>query len=137
MDPRELRIGNIIEFRLWPDLSDWFGSITEVRETQAKMDIKGISTPLTAPWLECKPVPVTEGLLKAIGFTSEGYTEGCMGYGHFFSAFVLELHVGEWCWVFTDGGREFRRAIKYLHELQNLFFILGGEEFPINITDIQ
>jgi hypothetical protein len=83
------------------------------------------------------PIPLTPDLLKKCGFFSlTPFT-----YKHpLLSCFVLKcneeyeaaLHIGWWAYL-TDNNKNLLSCyeVNYLHQLQNLFFFLLGEELEI------
>jgi hypothetical protein len=79
-----------------------------------------------------KPIPITEEWLTRFGFESgNGRGRSKNFYYHNSSPFRVEMfeeHI-----LFKEHGnpRELR-AIKYAHQLQNLYFALTGEELDYN-----
>jgi hypothetical protein len=81
-------------------------------------------------------IPLTETWLKAFGFDNKEYKQGYIGIACGSIDFVLTYPkiMGEWqtefCWTFDS--HKFV-TIKYVHELQNLYFSLSqGKELEIN-----
>lgn len=81
-----------------------------------------------------RPIPLTEEILLRCGFVNKGY--GSLGYvfarslsccitksGDYFAFRVNTISV----------ANVFIREIKYLHELQNLYYAITGEELKINL----
>ena len=79
------------------------------------------------------PIPLTEEWLLKLGFDKE-YQKGYIGIDVCNSDFVLTepLKMGEWqtnyTFQFETGSVPKFKEIKYVHQLQNLFFCLCGEE---------
>ena len=79
------------------------------------------------------PIPLTEEWLLNFGFNKE-YQKGYIGIDVCNSDFVLTepLKMGEWqtnyTFQFETGSVPKFKEIKYVHQLQNLFFCLCGEE---------
>lgn len=76
-------------------------------------------------------VPLTPGILKAMGFIWKSTDEGpqCEMKGTDFVLFD-DGSVGVGGWVYSDFVHVGNSA-KFLHQLQNLFFALTGEELNI------
>ena len=79
------------------------------------------------------PIPLTEEWLLKFGFNKE-YKKGYIGIDVFNSDFVLTepLKMGEWqtnyTFQFETGSVPKFKEIKYVHQLQNIYFALTGEE---------
>ena len=79
------------------------------------------------------PIPLTEEWLLKFGFNKE-YKKGYIGIDVFNSDFVLTepLKMGEWqtnyTFQFETGSVPKFKEIEHVHQLQNLYFALTGEE---------
>ena len=79
------------------------------------------------------PIPLTEEWLLKFGFNKE-YQKGYIGIDVCNSDFVLTepLKMGEWqtnyTFQFETGSVPKFKEIKYVHQLQNIYFALTGEE---------
>ena len=79
------------------------------------------------------PIPLTEEILLNFGFNKE-YQKGYIGIDVCNSDFVLTepLKMGEWqtnyTFQFETGSIPKFKEIEYVHQLQNIFFSLCGEE---------
>lgn len=71
---------------------------------------------------QAAPIPLTEEWLMRLGF-EKGYSLWING------SFALEWGDFSKCWQFPAGER--RIDIKFIHQLQNLYFALTGEELTI------
>lgn len=118
MDARELRIGNLV---LDPEglVSKILSISTESNSTDGKYylenDYNGHPEDL-------RSIPLTEEWLLKFGF-SDGYTEFKKGW------FVICSEDGIFYFQFENYSVEFPDVkIKYVHQLQNLYFALTGEE---------
>lgn len=101
---------------------DKFGNISVI-EHDAKT--------ITLTTKEISPIPLTPELLKKIGFdTSENGTL----YIQVGNTTYLEYQDGHWS-VTPETWRgtliDFWGEVKYLHQLQNLYYSLSGEELKI------
>jgi hypothetical protein len=113
MKASELRIGNWLLFTDWP--AQGFRQMTGNDIGVCEKDPK---------WLDYffKPIPLTEEWLLKFGFDKGSY---------FFSkdGFEFYLNDGEnGNWYPLVGGSV---KIEYVHQLQNLYFALTGEELTI------
>ena len=73
-----------------------------------------------------KPIPITEDILLKLGFEKGFHRYGLENCGLKCHKSLKEKH-----WVISQGfGIQFTELteIQYLHQLQNLFFSLTGEE---------
>lgn len=118
MKATELRIGNYVH-----------SNLTKITYQVDVDDIKNINDdPVVA-----KPIPLTEQWLKDFGF--EMYDYGALKddfqiklfkYGHTtYHRNTIEMDgaKGNWCYI---------TKIMYVHQLQNLYFALTGEELTKN-----
>ena len=134
MEARELRIGNLfnpcdtksgvcvpnssIVWRV--GMIDKFGKIAVIEPEQHDTIYLTIN--------ECSPIPLTEDWLLKFGFVEKAkffYKEGfCIGY--LTTEDNLQI---EYC-IAGHGGWKVLE-LKYVHQLQNLYFFLTGEELKI------
>ena len=128
MKATELRIGNLIEYRIQDDLDDrkdWW-EVSKIDATDLCILESNID-------YDFRPIPLTEEWLLNFGFNKE-YQKGYIGIDVCNSDFVLTepLKMGEWqtnyTFQFETGSVPKFKEIKYVHQLQNLFFCLCGEE---------
>mgnify|MGYP003588169269 CR=1 FL=1 len=127
MNPRELRIGNLVLFngriaRVY-NLSDT-GATLEC-EGKTNTEINGIRRS-RANKDEIKPIHISEEWFKKFGFSkgdkSKYYKEWidccfciCQIYGDYY--------------IVPDNGKNYwETRIKYVHQLQNIYFILNEKE---------
>lgn len=121
MKANEFRIGNLV-------LMDGkeVGGISEIRSNHSKILYKGevngdISPRLSLiEFIRLEPIPLTEEWLVRFGFRKINTT--WFKLGNF--AVNISLDV-EW------GGNWMGVRLKYVHQLQNLYFALTGEELTI------
>ena len=74
------------------------------------------------------PIPLTPEILEKCGFESKGHST----YWHINPdlSYVFKIsHVGNGKWFSINATAN--KPIQYLHELQNLYFALTGEELEI------
>jgi hypothetical protein len=93
---------------------------------------------------EIEPIPVTEEMLKAIGFEDETVAGGPWVFWRYWDKdgrFKLDIHVGE---MLCNSDRKFSLHVDndvccaigsgefdYVHELQNLVRCISGHSLPI------
>lgn len=108
MQPKELRIGNHIEQ----------GVIFEIKQNVVRVKYNGRTSLLVHE--EMKPIPLTEEILLKCGFDTESIPYHCIN-----GNVVIYYSQGDFLCKYT--GHE----IKYLHQLQNLYYALTGTELTI------
>lgn len=119
MKVQELRIGNII----WrPCCCD---EVLEIREN----GIIGIdSLRGLIPYSEIEPIPITDELLLKNGF------EQC---GYIFKTIFIEMYEVSNGWHLHIDNERFETVlsttIKYVHQLQNAYYIATGKELEIKL----
>lgn len=92
-----------------------------------------------------EPIPLTPEILEKCGFSDNDYKTGYIGInikaGGITTEFVLTKPklLGEFqnhfCWEFRAGNIPFFLELEFLHQLQNLYFALTGEELNINLEE--
>lgn len=122
MDTKDFRIGNL--------LFDREGKLCRVEELNGmenKIYAPAIVGGLTA--LPNIPIPITEEWLIRLGFYEEYKSQFTIKYTHSKSQFGYEWSKATG-WHFRYYGQYI--DCKYLHQLQNLFFTLTGDELKLN-----
>jgi len=76
-----------------------------------------------------KPIPLTPEILLKCGFTSDKWL---MSFHLGENKMWIDKTSNEFYWVFGRKETKYLR-IKYLHQLQNLFYSLTNEELNINL----
>lgn len=113
MKASELRIGNFY---------NQFGNITEVDWSILK-ELK--DAPIDQLW--CKPIPLTEEWLLKFGFKKNEN-----GLFKLFNESEVPILLNEDLNGWTCDGINFSvNGTQYVHQLQNLYFALTGEELTI------
>lgn len=111
----ELRIGN------WLTLEYLNGK---------KRNVQIIEIGIKDDFLNFEPIPLTPEILEACGFEREGITSLSL------DGFPLYLKIIEnsvECWGFHYVGKLIKIPCQHLHQLQNLFFALTGEELRVEL----
>jgi hypothetical protein len=87
----------------------------------------------------CKPIPLNEEWLIKFGFSSFEYKTGFIGKDFKSGGMILDFVLtkpqmkGEWQDTFVYDLNDHRFSkVTYVHELQNLFFILTGVELQLS-----
>lgn len=117
MNATELRTGNYIYYKSGRI------EVTMIGENGIQSHKKGIEINAKFNTTDLQPIPLTEDWLLNFGF------EDKMGEWH--NKICLEKSNNE---IYYSAGMGVRlsETIKYVHQLQNLFFALSGEELTIN-----
>jgi hypothetical protein len=122
MKASELRIGNLVE-------------IIQRR--------KGIYTTIEASCLDInridlvyKPIPITKDLVLRLGFikeynTDEGENRYCFYLNNSDDSFYINYDISYNGWYLGASTYGFLKSIEHLHQLQNLYFALTGEELTL------
>ena len=122
MKVNELRIGNLIEYRIQDDLDDrkdWW-EVSKIDATDLCILESNID-------YDFRPIPLTEEWLLKFGFEKQ-HNEDDFDYW-FKKGFCDDIfweHSEGFCHNLNYGGE-----IKYVHQLQNLYFALTGEELVL------
>ena len=111
IESRELRIGNWVNHN---------GTPIELTRNRFKLSV------FTLGCSEIEPIPLTEEWLERFGFEKRKISY-LYGYGNFLYDYRLKL----WTWY---GIQLHDYLITYVHQLQNLYFALTGEELQLKET---
>lgn len=133
MQANELRIGNIVEWNRKP-----------FKVCSISMDI--VENELwSKPLQEIHPIPLTEEILTEWcrldkdpyrqGYTTEVFSMFELSYTELVSYINSECFQEDCYYKLTVNCNEYETGckIKYLHQLQNLYFALSGEELQIKL----
>lgn len=126
----ELRIGNYVNEYYWNNIKNCYSleliKIKGIYETHIvcnEEDAYNLS--------ELKPIPLTEEILFKCGFVEEYEDEEDNSY--FVNSSVEIMKVLFKQEFFLENIDNISLKIKYLHQLQNLYFALIGKELEINL----
>lgn len=78
-----------------------------------------------------EPIPLTEEILLKCGF--EKYSEGNFVLGNFILSYLTTDENFEFEYKVSGIDSWLLKDIKYLHQLQNLYFALTNEELTVNL----
>jgi hypothetical protein len=119
MKPSELRIGNYI----LGEVEDWkVGRVTAINimgNDDVSLDIDAESYLIT----DIQPIPLTEEWLLKFGFTHENTIGGWSKWSN------KKMKLLDMKFYFESS--EYFIRVEYVHQLQNLYFALTGEELTI------
>ena len=124
MKATELRIGNYISRE---DLINGQSRIEEVIEIGRKLISSG-PIKVICDYDEIQPIPLAEEWLFKFGFEKRKKLLGLLVFSK--SGFDLHFVNGKWEF-YVMGSSCILAKIKYVHQLQNLYFALTGEELEI------
>jgi hypothetical protein len=124
MNANELRLGNLI----WDCDENTFYPIEEIKKnTQANICVIYRNGSFMS--IDINPIPITFKWLSKFGFIYDDNWHWQLGINPFTKDYLLDL-----CWIDGDEFPFYRNGffkIKYIHQLQNLYFTLTGEELII------
>lgn len=124
MNAQELRIGNLI---IRQDLVNDHDRIEKIIELGKKALITGPINVL-CEYSKIKPILLTEKWLIKFGFEKAKQPNGAIFYGQRNKKFRFTENKRNEYYLF---GYEYPVEIQYVHQLQNLYLALTGEELTI------
>ncbi len=83
---------------------------------------------ITTPWDRCAPIPITPEWLERLGFTKHHRGNLVLGMGYFELEFAIK---NGWLYLSRNEYEDMLSHIKYVHQLQNLYFAITGQELTI------
>ena len=116
INPKELRLGNFIFWGLKPAF------IQELPLSGPVLNVDG--NIITTVYEELAGIPLTQEIIEKNGF------EPWSGMSLWHRDFSLERGNKGWN-MKQSSGRITKKELSYLHELQNLYFSITGEELQI------
>ena len=122
MDAKELRIGNWVRAKS-PEKKEWVD-----RHKISANTIYSMEYPTAMDFVkpDMEPIPITEEWLLDFGFEKKG------DYYERWSGDLLYSYEDGWGLTFGQGmGFSFEIKCDYVHQLQNLYFALTGEELEL------
>lgn len=138
IQPNELRLGNYVQDRGGKVLKiDTFETTHNGEEYVLKvgqrMFVNGNEVhPLTEYSDYLQPIPLSDEWLAKFGFDDDGFRQyTLLNWG----IKVVESLASKGSWIVYQGFlRQFQEIaeVQYIHQLQNLFFALTGEELKLN-----
>ena len=133
MKASELRLGNYVNVPIpeqCPFRIDDFECLSyEFIKVAQKQIINGKEVhPLTWYGDDLQPIPLTEEWLEKFGFTKAIYYDVDQNYYVYFDFSIYNFYDEGWFFLDPDNGHINTKGVKYVHEIQNLYFALTGEE---------
>jgi hypothetical protein len=122
MKASELRIGNLVEYKNQYINVSGIGPFGIQSEGKEYLIIAKFSTP------DIQPIPLTEEWLLKFGFK----WKGLISKGRYLTIFTpcgKALFFKDNYFIFS--GVTIETQIKYVHQMQNLYFALTGEELTL------
>ena len=116
MKAEELRIGNLVKQ----------GQVGALDNLQAWTFTDGVVLPVD--YKELTPIPLTEEWLVRFGFEKSAFNENV------YSNKSIILDKRKLGWLLCDNSIDNLKHIEHVHQLQNLYFALTGEELTLNET---
>lgn len=124
MESKELRIGNLLKY------DD--GTIVEVLTVSSRdIVVKRFPQPLNISVLH--PIPLTPEILEKAGWY---WNAECNSYEHADIRMNMQFREVNQSWTMYNHVLKavIAKRIYHVHQLQNLYFALTGEELEINLT---
>lgn len=130
IDSKELRIGNLVSFK-----GLWIGEINTI--SKGSITVKGNEGIFLPENFD--PVPLTpERLVEACGFERRDIGYNDFGYKAMLLFDKIDLCLYNDGFIgynidYAEGMKAEHVQLEFLHQLQNLYYLLsGGQELPIN-----
>jgi len=122
MNANELRIGNYVKF------GKLFKKVVEIAEEGFYILDKD-GTTLKNTWADLQPIPLTEEWLLKFGFVEVKYDDGIYGFCKQGFGYINSGQIRWSCEriIFNDD-----KHLLYIHQLQNFYFALTGEELVVS-----
>ena len=127
IDSKELRIGNYVEIGLNRDFKPIISTVKKIEEAVIWVKEPNAPTLRLMPIETIKPIPLTEEWLLKFGFIE--LPDGLFLHSMYSIAYDLSDNT-----VKVSDSWEFGDSVKYVHQLQNLYFALTREELTLNPT---
>lgn len=127
MKANELRIGN------WVDLRGSYLQVFSINNTSTathskiELDLDSVTLDKHVKWvnISCiEPIPLTEEILLSCGF---------LNWNGYFSKGNIKYENGNIILKFYSDDAYIIKGIKYLHQLQNLYYALTGGDLEIEL----
>jgi len=131
MDSKQLRIGNYV-------LADYDEvEVLEVYQEQIRArklyPLEGLDDILIIHLQNVHPIPLDAELLVKCGFVKDGT---CFKYGEVYRYYYSGESAEKYFWAFNTPVGWVAKCdyrLKYLHQLQNLYYVLTGSDLPVTL----
>lgn len=128
---RQLRIGNYVDYEYGEENERNFGLIEALEECEELIRIESGE-------FKVRPIPLTEEWLLKFGFRKYYYLDEnrseSYGYIKSYDHIILKEFDNGWGLMTNhdiNNRQAFGEPIRYIHQLQNIYFALTGEELKI------
>jgi len=136
MRSNELRIGNWVQSD--PDYPRHiFGIVKEIKEDEIISEYNQRGDRISMPLTDYKSIPLTPEILEKAGFEYYAWPS-FLDFTHYIKNDFILRETGSGYSFFNTSScdnseRQFLVQLSHLHQLQNLYFALTGEELPIEL----
>lgn len=142
MEAKELRIGNLVTDEFY----DSFKIVIEVKSINNEginliVENDGEYPEMASYWIEpeytfdkLRPIPLTEEWLLKFGFEKDSVNDYnlCVTiHGNIFLTAFSDDYKTVYLYQNYEMATDYAAKVKYVHQLQNLYFALTGEELTI------
>jgi hypothetical protein len=126
MEANELRLGNLCEYFIQDNVEKdyWVKNKIDIQDLELCLKEKEYFNKLY------QPIPLTPEILEKCGFYFEKHWYKRIANLDFF---ICSLGNMDEFYLLQFGSCGIMPPCKYLHQLQNLYFALTGEELTVNI----
>jgi hypothetical protein len=139
IQPQELRIGNLLYFKRFPNVPESF-EVIKVTSISKNGFISFVNSDGEKEnyFIDCfEPIKITEEILFRFGYEIQKEYNGVsfkrdnfnLWKGNGWDFFLLSISS-----MNMEGINEFEIEVKFAHQLQNLYFALKGEELQFKQT---
>ena len=127
MKANDLRIGNYYMFADYDGIV--YRQVKEIKHNKFGLlsDYDGVNFDI------CRPIPITEEWLLKFGFYYQSSDKNYVVKSKQENNNSIKKIDGDWCYNndYSDASCYFVRELRYIHELQNLYYALNEEELTI------
>lgn len=127
MKANDLRIGNYYMFADYDGIV--YRQVKQIKYNEFGLlsDYDGVNFDI------CRPIPITEEWLLKFGFDYQSSDKNYVVKSKQENNNSIKKIEGDWCYNndYSDAGCYFVRELRYIHELQNLYYALNEEELTI------
>jgi hypothetical protein len=128
MDAKELRIGNWVINKTYPKEE-------QIECVQGFFDQYPVLLINSQPQETIEPIPITPEILEKAGFKQSIELVGGFLYCEDKSEEDFDIALIDGIATLQVESCNYGKPFKYLHQLQNIFYALTGEELQINLSE--
>jgi hypothetical protein len=127
MTAKELRIGNYVNYMVLRSYMQ--GVVRTINNATCNITGIGLSSPIgSIKFSMIEGIPLTEEWLLKFGFKKPAHSFIC----DIFHLSEWDEFKNNWCVAMNKNNAVVVLKLKHVHQLQNLYFALTGEELMIN-----